>query len=338
MRWLKRPRAARGRRRRILRSRFGAIALARSGLRGCSVGGLRRRQSIEDTGEVLRRLLEALDASGQGGAAHDEEQQQKGGAHGSVEQPGDHPGLPERQAEGEFLRQLEGKFVLRHLRQQVPATARTHGEQQHEQAEEARQAARPDRLLASGQDVLVGDGGAVQGLDQPIGLRHPAVDRFAFRFQLRQQTGIDLQLVELALQTVDVELALRHLLIGLRMIVAAGLGAVFQGHQAGHGLDRIAVGMGRGDLALGQVEGLDELLVLIADQLVDLVRHLLDAAGQGLVAGAGIRRRQTCAVVAGIVEKTLQPVTPAVAGGELQLRRTVGLVPADDLGQFIEIE
>ncbi|MCF6192688.1 MAG: hypothetical protein L3J76_06130, partial [Candidatus Hydrothermae bacterium] len=75
--------------------------------------------------------------------------------------------------------------------------------------------------------------------------------------------------------------------------------SALQRSDAGHDLDRLAVRVRGGDLALRQVEGLDELLVLETDQLHQpLVDHLHAPRDRLLVT----HPRQAGAVVAIAIE------------------------------------
>ncbi len=90
--------------------------------------------------------------------------------------------------------------------------------------------------------------------------------------------------------------------------------------------------MGRGDLPLGKVEGLHELVELVAENLEQLVRHALHAPGQGIV--PVVRPAQAGAVVAVPVQETRQLIVHAVHG-EFQHYGTMVLAPAQHLVQVI---
>ena len=266
------------------------------------------------------------------GGTYPEEQHEHGKADAGEADIGNPGVLPVGQLLLQQLQKLLGLGQLRLLRQHEPGA--TTNKSQHE-ADEAPET-RPAPLAAGPPDLGLVRGIDVRGLLQVFNGGLIGAD-LCFQgilsvFQLHQVAFLEIHLVQLLAQGLRLGVQfLAHFIELGDLFLEAGR-HVFQGRHPGHGLHRHAVGMRRGDLPLGEVEGLHELVELVAEDLEQLVRHALHAPGQGVV--HVVHPAQAGAVVAVPIQETRQLVVHA-AYGEFQHHGTMVFPPAQYLVQVI---
>ncbi len=115
--------------------------------------------------------------------------------------------------------------------------------------------------------------------------------------------------------------------LGLVALAAALGGDPLQGVDPRHGPDRVAVGLGGGDLPLGEVEGLHQLRIAEADQVAQARGDRLDPAHHGLLPGPA----DAGPVAAQFVQEAGHLIAAAVRGAEVEPDGAARLAPADDL-------
>ena len=166
--------------------------------------------------------------------------------------------------------------MLRVVGEQDPYDSSECTEQQEQQFEGAEAAAlaaglavivnRGDELLAGGAQLVSFSPGRVTGLP----------DQGKLLFHGVQLAGLEPELLDILLDANVASVRADHAALEVLDLAIEGLVCLFEGQDAGHALDGVAVRMRCRQLALCKIEGFDKLLVLHAE---DLLQRVLDGLG-----------------------------------------------------------
>ena len=286
----------------------------------------------------LERFAQGLEFGAGGGhpiavvsGAQPEKQRHHQKTQGTQTQPGHPGGLPVGDQSLQPAGQAAGFGQAGLELEQRPGAAGGGGRQQAQPAQQPHPAAAPAGFSIVRPVGLIGLGRFGQGLAAVAGLVEAALLFVAMIFEADQQPLLEIEIFLLLAQGFHFGFDLFELFVSFFDLPPEVVSHPFQGRQAGHGLDRHAVRMGGGDLALGQIEGVDEFVEFVAEDLVEALGHPARPAHQGFVGALG--QGQARAHVAVTVEKATELVAGLVHG-EFDHHRTAAFAPAEDLLQL----